>query len=111
MLTVQSVSLGGNRQPAFKCHLPGKFSAMMNYIYKKTPMEMFETPNIMRVETKLDDGREISGLVTFANGHYNGLIMDDGFENLRQEFMRTALKRYNTKLANPKLQRKLGYIA
>ena len=111
MLTVQSVNLGGNSHPAFRCRLPRNFSAMMDYIYKKTPVDMFESPNLMRVETKLDDGREISGIVTFANGKFKGLTMDDGFENLQQEFMRTALKRYNKKMANTQLQRKFGYIA
>lgn len=111
MLTVQPIGLGGNRQPAFKCHLPRKFSAMMNYIYKNTPAELFENNDIMHVATKLDDGREISGIVSFSHGQYNGLIMDEGFEKLRNEFMKTALKRYNMKISNPQLQRKLGYIA
>ena len=37
--------------------------------------------------------------------------MDEGFENLRQEFMRTALKRYNKHIADRQLQEKLGYLA
>ena len=91
MLTVQSVNLGGNSHPAFRCRLPRNFSAMMDYIYKKTPVDMFESPNLMRVETKLDDGREISGIVTFANGKFKGLTMYVGIECDNRTDIQTTL--------------------
>ena len=109
MLSIQPV--GVNSTLAFKAHLPKTFASMMNYIYKKTPEDMFQYKDVMHVETILEDGREIGGIVTFLHGKYNGLIMDEGFENLRQEFMRTALKRYNKHIADRQLQEKLGYLA
>ena len=109
MLAIPPV--GVSKQPSFKAHLPKTFSSMMNYIYKKTPEDMFEYKDIMRVETKLDNGREVGGMVYFWHGKYQNLVMDEGCEKLRQEFMRTALKRYNSNIASLRLQEKLGYLA
>lgn len=91
-------------------HLPKKFSSMMNYIYKKTfnnYPDIFESKNIVRVSTQLDNGEEVSGYVNFHNGKYNGLVLDKGYEHLKQVFMRTALRRYNEKVATPRVKEKL----
>lgn len=62
---------------------------------------------MMHVSTVLDNGKEISGVVIFQDGHYSSLIMDEGFEGLRQVFMRTALERYNNKVMPRRLQEKI----
>ncbi len=87
-------------------HLPKNFSSMMDYIYKNTP-DTFEFQDSIRVSTILDNGKEVSGLVNFLNGKYHGLQLDEGFEHLAQEFKRTALKRFQMRLAKPELQKKL----
>lgn len=108
---IPAVNKGGSSPGiAFKAHLPRNFSSMMNYIYKNTP-DIFEYQNSMRVSTILDNGKEVFGTVNFLHGRYSGLVMDEGSENLAQEFKRTALKRYNMKIAKRQLKEKLGYMA
>lgn len=112
MLAIQPAGFNYKaQQPTFKAHLPRNFSSMMNHIYKKTPEDLFDCKDIMHVETILDCGREVGGTAYFFHGKYHSLVMDEGCENFRQEFMRTALKRYNMHMASPDLQKKLGYIA
>ncbi len=101
---------GGSYRPNFTAHLPRHFSAMMNYLYKKTPEDMFSCKDVMRVSTVLDNGREVSGVVNFLHGKYHSLVLDEGFQNLRQEFMRTALKRYNMSITKRQMHEKLGYV-
>lgn len=99
----QQTSFGGR-------HLPRNFSSMMNYIYKKTNKNysgIVNSHDMMHVSTVLDNGKEISGVVIFQDGHYSSLIMDEGFEGLRQVFMRTALERYNNKVMPRRLQEKV----
>lgn len=111
MQPIQPVNFGikNNSTPNFTAHLPNRFSSMMNYIYKKTPEDMFEYKDIMRVSTVLDNGREVSGFVQFLHGKFHSLILDEGSENLRQEFMRTALQRYNKHITKRQMHEKLGY--
>lgn len=112
MQPIQSINYRASNsyKPNFTAHLPKHFSSMMNYIYKKTPSDMFECGDVMRVSTVLDNGREVSGVVNFLNGKYHSLVLDEGSEHLKQEFMRTALKRYNMHITNRRMHEKLGYI-
>ncbi len=94
-------------------HLPKHFSAMMNYLYKNTSKnysDYFENLNTIRVSTKLKSGEEISGIVNFLNGRYQGLVMDEGFEHLKNKFMKTVLEKYAKRVARPELQEKLTCI-
>ncbi len=108
ILPVQNRGGVGSSGIKFQSHLPRNFSSMMNYIYKNAP-DIFEYTNSMRVSTILESGKEVSGTVNFLNGKYHGLVMDAGFEKFAQEFKRTALKRYNMKIAKRQLIEKLGY--
>lgn len=94
------------RTPGF-CggHLPRRFSSMMNYLHSKSANE-FLCDDVMHVSTVLN-GKEVSGIVRFDRGSYRGLTMDEGSQELKQEFMRTALERYNNKIASAKLREKL----
>ena len=97
--------------PAFSGHhLHKNFESMMNHIYKSTP-DIFEHSNVMRVSTVLDNGLEVVGTANFANGRYKNLKMDEGFSELAGEFKRTALRRYNSKMAKGRTKAKLGYLA
>lgn len=115
MTYIQNVKNYRPYQPCFQGkHLPKDFSSMMNYIYKnanKNYSDNFYGQDFFRVSTKLDDGKEISGIVSFFNGRYNGLIMDEGFEHMRQLFMRTALAKYNEKLMSKNLKEKIARFA
>ena len=92
--------------PTFNAHLPKTFGGMMNYIYKNTP-DTFEFQDTMRVAARLDNGLEVSGTVYFDRGKYKGLVMDEGCEEHKQSFMKTALDRYRQRIASPKVREKL----
>ncbi len=94
-------------QTSFQAHLPKTFGGMMNYIYKNTP-DIFEYQDTMRVSTMLDNGLDVSGTVYFDRGRYKGLVMDEGFENQRQSFMKTALDKYRSRIASRRVQEKLA---
>ena len=95
-----------NYTPSFNAHLPKTFGGMMNYIYKNTP-DMFEFQDTMRVSARLDNGLDVSGTVYFDRGRYKGLVMDEGSEQHKQSFMKTALDRYRQKIASKKVREKL----
>lgn len=107
ILPVQNRVGAGSSGIKFQAHLPRNFSSMMNYIYKNTP-DIFEYTNSVRVSTVLKNGQDVSGTVNFINGKYSGLVLDNGFENLRQEFMRTALEKYKNHISSRQLQEKLS---
>ncbi len=111
MLTIQPnfTSPNYSRQNFNGGHLPKHFSSMMNNIYKKMSKQpdLFEHRNFMEVSTVMKDGQEVSGIVRFHGGRFQSLEMEEGCENLRQEFMRTALDRYNNKIASARVREKL----
>jgi len=92
---------------SFQAHVPKTFGGMMNYIYKNTP-DIFEYQDTMRVSAMLDNGLDVSGTVYFDRGRYKGLVMDEGFEDQRQSFMKTALDRYRNRIASRRVQEKLA---
>lgn len=91
---------------AFGGHLPRDFASMMNYIYKKKP-NVFENNDIIQISTKLDDGTVASGIAYFSNGRYKSFVMDEGFENRKQEFIKTTYNNYIDKTASSKVKEKL----
>lgn len=94
--------------PIFTAHMPKNFGSMMTYLHKNTP-DVFECSNTVRVSTRLEDGTEVFGTVYFDNGKYRNLVMDDGFENRKQEFMKTALVRYRDRILSDKVKKKLEF--
>lgn len=91
---------------SFQAHLPKTFGGMMNYIYKHTP-DTFELADTIKVSARLDNGLDVSGTVYFDRGRYKGLVMDEGCEDQKQNFMKTALERYRHKIASKKVREKL----
>ena len=106
MLTIQNRGAVNSQRISFQKHLPRTFGGMMNHLYKNTP-DIFEYSSSVRVSTILPNGQDVSGTVNFIDGQYAGLVLDEGFEHLRQIFMRTALEKYKNKISSPKLQEKL----
>lgn len=106
MLTITPYKTNNMHPQSFQAHLPKTFGGMMNYIYKSTP-DMFEFQDTMRVSAKLDNGLDVSGTVYFDRGKYKGLVMDEGFEDQKQSFIKTALDRYRKRIASKKVQEKL----
>lgn len=91
-------------------HMPRNFSSMMNYIYKKTFKNFpntFETKDIIKVTTTLDDGRELSGFVHFDNGKYRGLVLENAPNRLKTVFAETALRHYNENIASKSTKSRL----
>jgi len=95
-----------SQRTSFSAHLPKTFGGMMNFIYQNTP-DTFEMRDALRVSAVLDNGLDVAGTVYFTRGKYSGLVMDDGYEEFKQSFMKTALERYRHKIASKKVQEKL----
>lgn len=95
-------------------HLPRTFSSMMNYLYQNTQKEcrdVFQCADTIAVSTTLKNGLSASGVVNFSNGKYAGLVMDEGSEGFKQEFIRTIMEKYKKQVAKGNTRRKLGYDA
>lgn len=96
----------------FKAHLPRTFSGVMNYLYKtskKITPDTFEHNDTIRISTRLKNGKEISGSVNFLQGKYIGLILDEGYERFRSEFIKTIIEKFKTSMAKGNTRNKLGY--
>ena len=109
-MQVQNIQPGFNntsRNLNFQAHLPRTFGEMMNHIYKNTP-DTFECKDIIRVSTMLNDGLEVAGTVFFERGRYAGITMDEGFENIKNIFMRASLDKYRQKITSAQLREKIA---
>lgn len=106
------IQTNNNNNLNFQAHLPKKFSGIMNYLYKnsqKVTPDTFERNDIIRISTQLENGKNISGNVNFFNGKYIGLVLDEGYENFRSEFIKTVIKKFKTSMAKGNTLNKLGY--
>ena len=92
-------------------HHPKHFSSMMNYIYRKAQVQypdIFQSSGSIEISTRLDNGREVSGIVNFLNGKYAGLVLEEGAEHLKAKFMKTVLGKYIDKISSQKVKDKIA---
>lgn len=101
-----------NSRPSFGAHIPRTFGGVMNYMYKnaqKNHLDSFEFMDTVKVSTQLKNGIEATGSANFVNGRYVGLMMDEGSEPFRKEFVATIMEKFKKSLAKGKIKEKLGY--
>lgn len=101
-----------NSTPSFGTHIPRTFSGVMNYMYKnaqKIHPDSFEYIDTVKVSTQLKNGIEATGSANFVNGRYVGLMMDEGSEPYRKEFVTTIMEKFKKSLAKGNVKNKLGY--
>lgn len=92
-------------------HHPKHFSSMMNYIFKKAHAQypdVFQQSGSIEISTRLDNGREVSGMVNFFNGKYAGLVLEEGAEHLKAKFMKTVLNKYIEKISSQKVKDRIA---
>lgn len=108
---INSINSHNQSQPAFKAHMRNTFSSMITKLYHdscKIAGDTFENSNMIRVSTTLDNGKTISGTVSFCNGNYAGLKLDEGQEKYRGEFIKNIMNKYRNNTAKGHTRDRLG---
>ena len=63
-----------------------------------------------RAACKIDkNGKEVNASVNFINGHYIGMLMDEGDEIYRKDLVSTVIEKFKKSMAKGKVKDKLGY--
>lgn len=110
-MQIQSISQN-NSPTSFGAHLPRTFAGVMNYMYKnaqKLSPETFQINDTVRISSKLKNGKEVNASVNFINGHYIGMLMDEGDEIYRKDLVSTVIEKFKKSMAKGKVKDKLGY--
>lgn len=110
-MLIQSISQN-NSSTSFGAHLPRTFAGVMNYMYKnaqKLSPEAFQIHDTVRISSKLKNGKEVNASVNFINGHYIGMLMDEGDEIYRKDLVSTVIEKFKKSMAKGKVKDKLGY--
>lgn len=85
-------------------HAARHINAVMDSLYQAAyKNELYpHTPDIIQISTKMDDGKEVSAIANFINGHFEGLSFPYEEAHYRAKFCKKILETYNYVLTKGK---------
>lgn len=99
------------QQTTFKGHGARCFGQVMDRLYDSAygHMNYNEAPDIIQISTKLKNGKEVSGIANFVKGRFAGLSLPYEFAEMKSEFCKAILSKFNEATTKGKAKDKFLY--
>lgn len=79
------------------------------YDFAYEDRSIYNRPPIIKISTKMKDGIDVTGTVSFSQGKLVGLDFPKGQERYRSEFCKTIFEKFNQAITKGKFKSDIKY--